>query len=203
MNKATAKLAFSATCLLLGATVAANASPYVVTLQDAGSNVIATGSGSIDLTGLSLEDGTSRANHSYVSPTQAIISTGGCCYITYETEHFTGPTSFGTGGATFANQQSGSPVGIYVPSASELVVYALYPYGGGSISSSATWNNTTIASLGITPGTYTWSWGSGADQSFTLDVATTPLPASLPLFAAGLGGLGLLGWTRKRKAAAV
>ena len=30
---------------------------------------------------------------------------------------------------------------------------------------------------------------------------TTPLPAALPLFGAGLGGLGLLGWRRKRKVA--
>ncbi len=30
----------------------------------------------------------------------------------------------------------------------------------------------------------------------------TPLPAALPLFASGLGGLGLLGWRRKRKAQA-
>ena len=29
----------------------------------------------------------------------------------------------------------------------------------------------------------------------------TPLPAALPLFATGLGGLGLLGWRRKKKAA--
>ena len=31
----------------------------------------------------------------------------------------------------------------------------------------------------------------------------TPLPAALPLFATGLSALGLLGWRRKRKAAAV
>ena len=30
----------------------------------------------------------------------------------------------------------------------------------------------------------------------------TPLPAALPLFAAGLGVLGLLGWRRKPKNAA-
>jgi len=30
----------------------------------------------------------------------------------------------------------------------------------------------------------------------------TPIPAALPLFATGLGGLGLLGWRRKRKQAA-
>jgi hypothetical protein len=33
-------------------------------------------------------------------------------------------------------------------------------------------------------------------------VADTPLPAALPLFASGLGALGLLGWRRKRKGAA-
>jgi hypothetical protein len=31
------------------------------------------------------------------------------------------------------------------------------------------------------------------------EVSSTPLPAALPLFATGLGGLGLLGWRRKRK----
>ena len=34
-------------------------------------------------------------------------------------------------------------------------------------------------------------------------VSETPLPAALPLFATGLGALGLLGWRRKRKAAAL
>jgi hypothetical protein len=32
--------------------------------------------------------------------------------------------------------------------------------------------------------------------------STVPLPAALPLFASGLGALGLLGWRRKRKAQA-
>jgi hypothetical protein len=35
------------------------------------------------------------------------------------------------------------------------------------------------------------------------EVSGAPLPAALPLFAAGLGALGLLGWRRKRKAAAL
>ena len=34
-------------------------------------------------------------------------------------------------------------------------------------------------------------------------IATTPLPATLPLLATGLGSLGLLGWRRKRKVQAL
>jgi hypothetical protein len=43
---------------------------------------------------------------------------------------------------------------------------------------------------------------NGTNLAFT-GVAETPLPAALPLFATGLGGLGLLGWRRKKKAAAL
>jgi hypothetical protein len=44
------------------------------------------------------------------------------------------------------------------------------------------------------------------DLAFTLSdqsVDTTPLPAALPLFATGLGALGLLGWRRRRKTTGV
>ncbi len=40
----------------------------------------------------------------------------------------------------------------------------------------------------------------GTDLTFT-PITSTPLPAALPLFATGLGALGLLGWRRKKKAA--
>jgi hypothetical protein len=40
------------------------------------------------------------------------------------------------------------------------------------------------------------------NASFSLAGNETPLPAALPLFATGLGALGLLGWRRKRKALA-
>jgi hypothetical protein len=47
--------------------------------------------------------------------------------------------------------------------------------------------------------------GGAVPILFSLSMApvdATPLPAALPLFATGLGALGLLGWRRKRKAAA-
>jgi hypothetical protein len=45
---------------------------------------------------------------------------------------------------------------------------------------------------------------NGANTTYNFDpAAATPLPAALPLFATGLGALGLLGWRRKKKAAAL
>jgi hypothetical protein len=38
-----------------------------------------------------------------------------------------------------------------------------------------------------------------AFPAINAEIATTPLPAALPLFGAGLGMMGLLGWRRKRK----
>ena len=47
------------------------------------------------------------------------------------------------------------------------------------------------------------SYGTARLGEVTLnDVAATPLPATLPLFAGGLSALGLLGWRKKRKAVA-
>jgi hypothetical protein len=46
------------------------------------------------------------------------------------------------------------------------------------------------------------SEGAGPAFAVFTEVTTTPLPAALPLFAIGLGAMGLLGWCRKRKNAA-
>jgi hypothetical protein len=45
---------------------------------------------------------------------------------------------------------------------------------------------------------FTLDFAAGSDAQ--IFIGTTPVPAALPLFATGLGGLGLLGWRRKRKA---
>jgi len=58
-----------------------------------------------------------------------------------------------------------------------------------------------VAYLGLSDRPYP---GTDFDfQDLTLSVTATPLPAALPLFAGGLGALGLLGWRRKKKAAPV
>ena len=34
----------------------------------------------------------------------------------------------------------------------------------------ATYSGKTLATLGVTPGTYVWTWGTGANQNFTLQI---------------------------------
>ena len=58
-----------------------------------------------------------------------------------------------------------------------------------------------LASAGLT-NSAGFLFQDSAGLAFTL-VSETPLPAALPLFAGGLGALGLIGWRRKKKAAAV
>ena len=66
----------------------------------------------------------------------------------------------------------------------------------------STWTATGNDPAGTVPtetlGANTTNFFSSANIEFA---AATPLPAALPLFATGLGALGLLGWRRKKKAA--
>jgi hypothetical protein len=195
--------------LLFGASFAGSASAYEVTIEQVGGNVVATGSGEIDTTGLiSTINGASA--FSSIWPEDASIFLGSSTenYDGYPVSIPGGPSSFGSGGLAFASMSSGDVAGIKLvaPGTSNYVIFLAQGDSGISLMDSATWDGTTIAGLGLTPGTYEWIYGSLADQTFTLDViapTATPLPAALPLFAGGLGGLGLLGWRRKRKAHAV
>ena len=51
-------------------------------------------------------------------------------------------------------------------------------------------------------GTLSYHVPNGANTYDGTSAVATPVPAALPLFAGGLGALGLLGSLRKRKAAA-
>jgi len=201
MKKFKAKLAFGVATLLMSATVAANASPYVVTLEQAGSKVVATGSGQIDLAGLSFVP-SSLSGVGNIDPSIGAAGVGVGNVDLYAGVPST-PASFGSGAVTEPSNTSGGLVE-YDAMAGTLFVPAGY-VSNALLSASTSTYSATFASLGVTPGIYVWTWGgTGADpdQSFRLEIGATPLPAALPLFATGLGAMGLLGWRRKRKNAA-
>jgi Ca2+-binding RTX toxin-like protein len=151
-------------------------SPYIVTIEQVGANVVATGSGAIDLTNVGVLALGGGSHIPEVNPSFEIIKTGpwASSFTEYQAPLITGPSSsFGSGGDTAANSGSGDFVGIIGVNGD---LYVPYGYiSDNPLSDSAIYYNATFASLGVTPGTYVWTWGTGADQSFTIQiVATTP-----------------------------
>jgi hypothetical protein len=130
---------------------------YIVTLQEVGGNVVATGSGPIDLTGLTLLAPIVNASAG-IFPSSPSIGTGpvganvfGALYA-----GVVGPTSFGSGGFQNASSGSGNPVGIEAFQGVNLQVPSNYS-SGSLLSDTSTYLNQSFLSLGVTPGTYEWT----------------------------------------------
>jgi hypothetical protein len=171
-------------------------------LQQVGSNVVATGSGAIDLTGLTFTDSGLQGG-ARVFPDAGVIITGSNTNANVdEYGGFGGPLNFGTLSSTEANSGSGDRVGIAAASGSILV-----PQGyvsGTPLSDSATYSSQTFATLSVTPGTYEWTWGTGPNQNFTLVIPVAGVPDSgstLGLFFLGLLGLVVASWLRSLRLA--
>jgi hypothetical protein len=82
-----------------------------------------------------------------------------------------------------------------------MFTFLLVPQGyasGAALSDSMTFNNATFASLGVTPGTYVWTWGDGANQNFTLQIGSVGVPgvpdggSTVSLLGCALLGLAAL-----------
>ncbi|HEU0196639.1 MAG TPA: PEP-CTERM sorting domain-containing protein [Nevskiaceae bacterium] len=185
--------------LVLLAPAAANATPYVVKLTQQGTNVVAVGSGAFDLTGLSFNRSTQVA--SGMAPGQAFISTGSPALVD-QYAGFAGPTSFGSGYPLIRFSEGSGDIAAIVGNDLFNDVALSVPFGyasGTALASSAAWDNASFASLGVTPGTYVWTWGTGAEQSFTL-VTSVPEPAALGMFGFGVLLIGAFVGLRRRTA---
>jgi hypothetical protein len=168
---------------------------FTVTLRQVGSNVVATGSGAINLTGLTPD----RAGFSFpiLNASLADIRTGEANQVTFYIG-FTGPTSFGSGGDFSPNASSGDLVGIVNTFFQGLLVPEGY-VSNTALSDSMTFDNATFASLGLTPGTYEWTWGTGtglANQNFTLIIPRVP-DGGTTVFLLSFALLGLAALRRK------
>ena len=108
----------------------------------------------------------------------------------------TGPEGFGSGSLIFATSGSGDIVGVNGLSGQLFVPQG---YVSGTLSDISTYTGETLSNLGVTPGTYEWTWGPGENQNFTLIIgaAAVPEPASAVLLGAALAGLLLTSTVRR------
>ena len=174
-----------AVVIMCGLSVRPAQAGYIVTLQQVGPDVVATGSGAIDTTGLAINIDPFFVG-ALVQPDAGAIITGPL-FPAPNSQFFSvfvsGPASFGSGGSTNASSGSGDLVafGVVQPLPSgQFNLFVPPGYVSGSpLSDSSTYAGATFASLGITPGTYEWTWGTGPNQNFTIQAGTAPTPTQL------------------------
>jgi len=153
---------------------------YMIDIVQSGANVDVTGSGSIDTAALyDAASGTGVAGM-YAEFGDLYVGSGG---YTAWAGNITGATSFGTGGYVRASSTTGGFAGI--AEAEEIYVPQNY-ISGTVMSGTSVFDNTTLAGLGLTAGTYVVTWGSGATaDSLTVQVgqpsSPIPEPPSAPL----------------------
>jgi len=146
---------------------------YTVTLQQVGPDVVATGSGAINLTGLTFDS--QPLFNPEIEPLFGAIFTGptsSSVDLYWQQRTATSLTRFGSGRETLASSGSGDMVWTFMDEF-DFVHQLIVPRGyvsGTFLSNSATYSGKTFATLGVTPGTYVWTWGTGADQRFTLQI---------------------------------
>jgi PEP-CTERM motif-containing protein len=172
---------------------------YVVTLTQQGTDVVATGSGSLDLTGLTFLELNSPpppgGEEARINASVGLVVLGPTSSTAINVyKGLTGPSSLGSGSFEDADSGSGSLVGVAGSLAPFPILGVLVGYVSGSPlgTSTDTWDHATFASLGVKPGVYEWTWGSGANQNFTLDAV--PEPSTWAMMLLGFAGLCFAGY---------
>ncbi|MEO0484281.1 MAG: VPLPA-CTERM sorting domain-containing protein [Pseudomonadota bacterium] len=182
-----------AAALLVSYVTTASAATYTATFVEKGGNVVLTVGGSVDTTGYSFLGQSGHGPAGLVDPSRGSIVTGaGTFWYNVGATSF---SSFGTGVRTDSSSNTGDAHALAF-NINEIILPVGY-VSGTALSSTTTWTGETFASLGLAAGQYS---STNGNTTFDVNVgaAPVPLPASLPLVLAGLGGLALLRRTSAR-----
>ena len=153
--------------------------PMVVTISESGSNVVMTSTGTINLSGLTLVTssfGPVGQGGLGISSATFITGPNGGYGSTYS--GFTSvPSNFGSGSGGANNSGSGDVFGVIFDMAPPYLLVVPTGYtSGANISSTQTFTGQTLSSLGLTNGTYTYTWSGGSIDVVVGGAAPTPTP---------------------------
>lgn len=192
--------------LLAGAMVLAGANAakasFVATFSEVGSSVVATGVGSLIVTTPFLGQA-STYEGGYVFPGSAQLGLGSFGFqrgTEYAINLLTSFRSFGAGPGAFANAGSGDLVAFYHSLGVLFLVLPPNYVSGSPLSDTSTYLNSSLASLGLTPGTYNYSYGPNVStvlDTFTVQIGSTSVPISVPeptsvaLLGVGIAGIAM------------
>lgn len=198
----TCKFPLPALVCALICTIAPLRAGLLINMVESGSDVVATLSGSIDdLTGTTLVATQSDTITSFIRPESGVVGfgPGGTASFNIYGGFSLVPSSYGTSSSLSASSLTGSSR-FYVRNnpLSPMFLPAEYVLGT-PMAATATYSGQSFASLGITEGTYVWSW---AGDSVTLNIGGGPEPVPEPgTWAAAallVGGAAFVRWRRRK-----
>jgi hypothetical protein len=161
---------------------------FTFTFLEQGGDVVATGSGTIDLAGFPSQTPVEQCLQD--TGVWAQMGVAGLAGTVLAYVGITGPSSFGSGGFTVASKRSGDTIAVN-GTKGVLGVPPAY-VSGSALSSSMGFTGETFASIGLMPGTYIWTWGSGTNaDSFTMQIGPAAVPEPPSVLAVGVWLLGL------------
>lgn len=188
--------ALAATVLTLGSLAGKAQGALTIVIRNSGSDLLATYSGSVNLTGLTLSTSGSATAAMGANDTVLFATVSGVGLIS--SNIYTGLTNFPTVplatifAAASANTGKAG-FGIQTLSGGIGRVFAPDDYTSGSpISATQTFSGQSVSSLGLKPGVYEWVWNSDK-----VIVSIVPEPSSILLV--GLGALGFAGSRRRNR----
>jgi hypothetical protein len=191
---------FPLAVLALAVLVPSARASFVFNIYPVAGNVVLVGNGTLDLTDLTSAGPNTQAGLLWPDFFLGSVAVGGPSTSASVAEYtgIVGPASFGTGGETAANSGTGQTVGIVADDG--FVVPTGY-VSGSALADTSIFTSATLASLGLTPGTYTYTWGTGPHaDSFIVNISATtlPEPASWMLLTMA-GALFTLGYLARER----
>ena len=156
----------------------------LLTIYESGSNVVMSVSGTIDLSGLTLiqvgSEFGGNAGGLGTSTATFLMASNGVIFDTYS-GFTTTPTSFGSGGGRGSDSSTGDAFGVIFQEAPPYQLIVPNGYTSGTqITSSATLTGQTFSSLGLTAGTYTYTWSGGSFDVVVGNEGGGPTPTPTP-----------------------
>lgn len=193
------KLSLIACAILFNASMPTCEAGLIFNIQEVGSDVVATGGGTVNLADLGFSV-TQPRPESFVYAGIAGLFFGSGMFDFYNSGYTGHPSFFGSGGYFGATTTATTGGDVFGLNKGGVFVPTGYT-SGSTLSGASTWAGETFSSLGLTPGTYNWTWGSGAnaDSAVVIIGSTSSVPEPGTMALALSGVLAYAGAGRRRK----
>ncbi len=179
-------------------------SAIVLTVKQDGNDVVVIGSGSANINDLTNpdqdDDYTNILTDSqiYAGPAAFTDDLNTPDVAVNLWSGITGPLSFGNDPNFTAIPESGNGDLFGIDAGSgigqSVLVLPLNYQSGADLNGTSRFNNVTLADLGLSPGVFSWNWGTDPNaDSFQIRIEPVPVPAPLPL--AG----GFMAWSMAKR----